>query len=969
MSKRKMSIPARTLRKKRFQAGKDQNTDTMEIECNTATERQGTEGIAMEPGEDEEPVTINHNLECKKQRTDLDVSAVEEKGRVNGSQEGEQLSFPLSQNSAGRYVPVFPKPKNRLARSDSLKNVLQKTSKESSNISKTEGDDRSHGVVLEGSGFSLATTKHQEQTSQQPSEQFASDASQLDSKVSGNMQQEIFTDDNCIQQGSNNCVSHSTMQVGTDFVDHSIEGLMCYSNPINPDVTEGKNNSSKLGSHQYEMDALCSTPIPVAHSTAFEPLTQTECKTQNLSTSISGGEPNNELLHHFSQETIDKVPVTHEEVASQNKQSKWALVISKNADKNVESSVLAPEELKDITCIEETRHVVCEVSEANKQEQELLVQMNMTGDLKGTKCSQPVGLSLDTNAENQLETYNTNSQPNIMDKCQINSQPDVRDKCGNVNAKMPESPNSVRNRLLMNFESQNGSNSNWSDMNVPAPSMIDRLILHRDSGGQDVKLQEQLSQCFSEVKRTESVSEMHPSDQAETDIAGSHEHQEITQNSYETIHVCGDNIEGCNSINCHSADEETKLLIQEALSENHDSGAISTDTGDQKCDSFGQGRPGERCVGSNESTLFGTQLANSALICSEADVSKSPVAFKVCAENSNGSVRDVDLERGSQISEKTLQNININLSQTPAHPANNEEVIPDIEVNSYQIHVSDKCNGKGTEDAGDQIINNMSLATTKEVIYNKLSSQANQGFQIGCHMSAIEDSGAVDLNRKEIQQDVSSETKNEDVTTSSQISGDGIDGDVGCPQEEKKQNQDGGSMECGGVNRDENDIAEEHRVHLKEEDVDKSDMFNQTFFSVEEMDLQVSCDLAAGDKNTLPRSGQNLTTISVASSQHQAEDFTVRHDGDLSMTLPTSSVESAAAASVHKKANTESNDNVEECKGYSLSMAHERSSTMAQERVNSQHVTASWTVKQKDESEQTAHHSTNCEVNDFINNY
>lgn len=59
---------AGTLRKKRFQAGKDQNTDTMEIECNTATERQGTEGIAMEPGEDEEPVTINHNLECKKQR-------------------------------------------------------------------------------------------------------------------------------------------------------------------------------------------------------------------------------------------------------------------------------------------------------------------------------------------------------------------------------------------------------------------------------------------------------------------------------------------------------------------------------------------------------------------------------------------------------------------------------------------------------------------------------------------------------------------------------------------------------------------------------------------------------------------------------------------------------------------------------------------------------------------------------------
>ncbi|XP_072104257.1 uncharacterized protein [Mobula birostris] len=182
MSKRKKSVPARkehepslhvarTLRKKHFQSAKDQKTDTTGEECKTTAEQHGTEDVALKPSEDKEPVTISHNMECKKQRTDLTVPAVEEKvSRVNISQE-EHLALPLSQNSAGRYVPVFPKPKNRLIPSDSLKRVMVKPNKESANVSKTEGDDSSHNLVLESSGFCLAATEQQVQASQQSSEQ------------------------------------------------------------------------------------------------------------------------------------------------------------------------------------------------------------------------------------------------------------------------------------------------------------------------------------------------------------------------------------------------------------------------------------------------------------------------------------------------------------------------------------------------------------------------------------------------------------------------------------------------------------------------------------------------------------------------------------------------------------------------------------------------------------------------------
>ncbi|XP_041032894.1 uncharacterized protein LOC121271191 isoform X2 [Carcharodon carcharias] len=126
------------------------------------TEEQETEDITMKPSEEEELASRSHSVERTEKRTVLVAQEVGEKGcRENGSQDREHFLFPLSQNSLGKYVPVFPKLKSRLSRHNPVRNDVEIQEKESLNNSKVEGDSSPQNMDLENSGLCLPAAKHQ----------------------------------------------------------------------------------------------------------------------------------------------------------------------------------------------------------------------------------------------------------------------------------------------------------------------------------------------------------------------------------------------------------------------------------------------------------------------------------------------------------------------------------------------------------------------------------------------------------------------------------------------------------------------------------------------------------------------------------------------------------------------------------------------------------------------------------------
>ncbi|XP_067829218.1 uncharacterized protein [Heptranchias perlo] len=1029
MSKRKKFLPVaaregdgallpivKKVRKKHLQPGEEQNTDTVETECKTVTEGQGTEDITMKPTEEEELVNRSHDKDHTEQRTDLIAQEVEEKGcRANGSQDGEHFLLPLSQNSAGKYVPVFAKPKKRLSRSNSVRHVMENVDRESLNNSKVEGDDGSQNMDLEGSGSCLPAVKHQVQESSQPPEQIACNTTT--SQLTAKEQQETETDEDCVKQGSDGDVSLSGIQVGTEHVGREIEELTCHPDQKNSDITEIKNKSNKLDSIQFEMDVLCSALIPIAHSTADErPLTPSEHKTQNSSTHFSEEELDCELLSHtLYQEKTDDVSITHEELTiCQGVKKECTIAINKDVDRNVESSVLVPETLRNSSCREKTHNVleICEeltLREVNKCE--LAVQMNLTtdllaqSDLKYATCSQPTDLLcsntlhqlFDTNAENQVENTTFNSQFDIMDRHK------------NVNEELQE-PSSyeheaklstaTRNGAMQSFDgSQKGFDSDWSDMNVPCSSgteVTGNKILHKDSDDHHVKLQQQPRQCFPEVKTMEIEHETLPGHQGEMGIASNLETQKIIQNFCKSFNGHGINIEGCNSANCSNAGEESKQLIQEVLNNRHSDSPLSTDYADQKCNSAAQSQAGlgEQYIGPRQLEYLETPLPNTMLNCSQADllstkktvdVSKSIVAFKVHTGNSCNTEPHLGLEKGItgsqelEVTEKALPDTSLNPSQTTVHPTKNEEVILATEVNGHQMLFDSNCNGKVTKDNKEQLDSKMSLVSTNELKSNILSSLDNVDFQIESNVSNItEEKNKVALGRREIQHKVSIKKTNEDVTATLLLPGSGIDDCADRRQQEdkgKKKIQGGGSistdMECRGVsiNGNQESGIEEQAIqslmghNAEKESLDETVTFDETVFPVEEMDMELGYDLAAADVNTLPKTGPNLAAIPIVFPQYQSpEDFTKRH-GDLSMTFPPSRVEMADSSPNGGDVNTETgHDNkVKEChginsinegKGSSLSVVDVGSSSKEQKSNHTQHVSASQSVNQRDKSEQ-----------------
>ncbi|XP_043551045.1 uncharacterized protein LOC122552360 [Chiloscyllium plagiosum] len=592
MNKRKKSCPVATkedgalpvvkkVKKKCLQPGEEQAVDTVETECKTVTEEKESEDITIKPAEDERLANRSYNVDRTEHRTNMILQEVEEKGcRANGSQDGDNFLFPLSQNSVGKYVPVFAKPKSRLSCSNSVKPDVENTAKESLNDSKVDVDNSPQNMDLGSSGFYLPAAKHQMQISQQPPEQTACTiiSSQLNPKGPGKEQQDTETDDDCVKQRSNGDVLLSDTQIGTQFVDHETKELACHSDQQNPYTHEEKNKKNKLNHHPVEMDVLCSTPIPIAHSTPYESLpTQSDSKPQNSGTCLS-----DELLHHcLYQKKTDVVPVSHNELTlCQDVKRECTIAIDKEVSENEEGCVLVSETLKNSGYEERTRNlpVVCEMlngSEANRQE--LAVQMNLIAstpaqnDLKGATClpstdalsSNSLHQSFDTNVVIQLE--NT-----------FNSQTDVIDRYKNVNEELQEPLGSVtRLSIAMGNAVQQNIDDDWSDINGPCSSgtkVTISTILHKDSDDHQVKPQLQPSQRFMQDKTADiKILPVHQ-DKTET------ESQKITQNVCKSFHSHDINMEQCNSVNCNNPGEETKQLDQEKLNNSYSNSLITADS-------------------------------------------------------------------------------------------------------------------------------------------------------------------------------------------------------------------------------------------------------------------------------------------------------------------------------------------------------------------------------------------------------
>ncbi|XP_067876900.1 uncharacterized protein [Heterodontus francisci] len=1025
MNKRKKSLPVaakedgallpveKKVRKKRLQPGEEQNTDTVETECKTMTEEQGMADITIKPTEGEELESRSHSMECTEQRTGLIPQEVEGKGcRANGSQDGEHFLFPLSQNSVGKYVPVFAKPKNRLSRSNSVRHDMENTDKVSLSNGNVEGDDSSQNMNLEGLGFCLPAAKHQVQVSQQPLEQIAFNKSQLNAQESGKEQQKTETDEDSVKQWNNGDVLLSGMQMGTELVGLERKELTCHSDQKNPDITEVENKSNKLDHHQFEMDVLCSTPIPIAHSTADDqPLTQSECKTQNSRTRFFEGEPDFELLHHsLYQEKTDDVPVTSEELTvCQGVKRECTIAITKDVDWNVERCVLVPEAFKNYSCKEKTHNLLVVSEELTGREvnrEELAVQMNLTknllaqNDLKDRTCSQPTDLLCSNNLHQSLDTIAKNQVANT-----FNSQADIMDRHRNVNEERQEPPSYkaklsivVRNNVLQNFTAcQKCFDGDWPDMNDPCNSgteVTSSKILRKDPDDHQVKPQQQPNQCFLEDKTIAIEHETLPVHQDEMGIAGNPENQKITQNLCKSFNEHDVNIEGCSSANCNNTGQETKQMTQEVLYNSHSNSPIITDCAGQIHNSAAQRQTelGEQCLRPRQSECLEAPLPNTMLSYSQTnllsanktvDVSGSIAAFKVHAGSGCSTEPHLGQESGIsraqevEITEKSLSVTNLNPAQTIVCPTQNEDVILATEVSDHQMLFDSNCNGKVVKDK-KELASKVPLVITDELKSSMLLPLDNIDFQIESNVSNItEGKNKVGLGRREIQCKASIKKTDEDVTATLPLPGTSMEDYVDEHQQEdktKREIQGGGSIstdiECGGVSISSNlesDVKQSIQPlmgHIAErESLNEAGTSDETVFPVEKMDMELGYDLVARDVNILAKTDPNLAAIPVVFPQYQSpEDFIKRH-GYLSLVFPPSRVEMPGTCSHGSDVNMETGryDKTKECcainginesQGCSLSVVDVDSPSMEQESNKTQFVSASRSVNQRNKSEQ-----------------
>ncbi|XP_072347222.1 uncharacterized protein [Scyliorhinus torazame] len=1016
MHKRKKTLPVATkvdgtllpvvkkARKKNVQPDEEQNTDTFETEDKTTTEEQETEDITMKPAEEEELASGSLSVEHAEKRTGQVEQEIEGKGdRANRSQDGEHFLFPLSQNSLGKYVPVFPKLKNRLSRSNLVKHDIEITDKESLRNSNVEGDKNPQDMDLEISGCCLPAAKHQVQMSQQSPEQTACNAtsSQPPAKESGKEQKETEAAGRCVKERSDGDVALSDAQMGADMrhVGHEAEELTCPSDQRNSDITEVENESNKLDQHLFEMDMLCRTPIPIAHSTPDEqPLTQSECTRR----SFSKDEPDFELSRNsLYQEQTDVVPVAHEELAlCQGAAREYTIAINKDVDGTEERCVLPAEVYKNSSCREKTDNLVVvseELTGSEGNRQELAVPMNLTtdrpaqNDLKDETCSQSTDLLCSSTLHHSLE-----SNAVIQVKNTFNSQADTMDRHKNASEELQESPSceaelsvATRNDSVLQDVDACQKDGDWSDLSGPNNSRTAVAIaktLHKDSGGHQPGPQPQPSPRFPGDKTMEIDRETLPERRGEMEI----ENQKITQNLCKSFHGQAVPNERCNSTNCSNAGEETKQLIQEVLNNSHSNSLLTADLAEKEYHSAAQSAgPGGQCVRQQPAEHSEAPSLNTMLLHSQTnllpanravDISESTGAFKVhggssCgAEPPPGRQSGITGSQGLEITEKELPVIGLNSSQQTTHSSKNEGILPG-EANAPQILFDSNCN-RGVIKDNKGLDSKMRLGISNELSSSMFLSLDNTDFQIETNLSNIsEEKDKVGFGRRESQCKTGIKRMRDDVTLSPLLTGTGMEHCVVGRQQEdkaKKAIQAGGSIstgiECGRVN-----ISNNQEPALKEQSAqplmghiaergssNESGTFGETGFPVEKMDMELGSEMS-GDADTLPKTGATRAAIPVAFPLYQPpEDFT-KGRGCLSVVFPPAGNETRGHCSDSRDVNTETgrcgtlkerhwtSSIVSETKGCSFSMVGAGSSSKEQEI---QCRTATQSANQGNKSEQ-----------------
>ncbi|XP_048378111.1 uncharacterized protein LOC125447602 [Stegostoma tigrinum] len=976
MNKRKKSFSVATkdgtipvvkkVKMKCLQPGEEEDADTIETECKTVTEEQETEDISIKPAEEEQLATSNNNVEHTEHRTSMILQEVEEKGcRTNSSQNGEHFLFPLSQNSVGKYVPVFAKPKSRLSRCNSVKHDVENTGKQSLNSSKVDGNSSPQHMDLGSSEFYLPAAKHQMQISQQPSEQIACSTTSNHSNPEESGKE---TDDDSVKERSNGDVFPSDMQIRTQFVSHETKEQACHSDQKNLKISVENNKKNKLDHHPAEMDVLYSTPIPIANSTPYESLpTLSDSKTQNLGTCLSD-EP---LDHCLYQEKTDVVPVSHDKLTLfQDVKKECTIASSKEVTENEEGCVLVSETLKNSGYKGKSDNlpVVCEMltgSEVNRQE--LAVQMNLIAstpaknDLKDTICLQ----STEDFCSNSLHQSFATNVLNQMDFT-FNSQTDVIDRQKYVKEELQEPPSSaarlsitVGNNVQQNIDACQKDD----DMNGPCSSGTEvtiSTILHKDSDAHQVKPQLQSSQCFLEDKTVEIEHEVLPGRQDKMDI----ESQKITQNICKSFHSHEVNIEQCSSVNCSNPGEETKQLNQEKLSNNHSHCLIMTAL-------TAQSHAGleKQCVGSRQSKFSEAALLNIVQGYCQTDLlsankpvvaSESTGALKMNNVNSCGSEPQPGLKgnvTGSQeleVTEKAIPVTSLSPSYATVHSIKTESVVA-TEGRDHEVLFDSNCDGKATKDNKELGIK-LPLVITDELKSSIFLSMDNKDLQTENNSQKTSDTKIKgDLDRQ-IEHKADIKRTKEDVSVS--LPGTSMEDRIGRHQQDDKTKKEiegskcersvSPGIECGGINISSiQESAVERSAQLSVSHIAEKELTNEagtldeTDFPVEKLDMDLDCDLVSGDVNILPKTGPNLTAIPVAFSlQQPPEDFTKKH-GYLPMMFPPSHNEMPGSCSDGNDVDTETGcyDKLKKCqgingnnesKGYRLPVVDVRSCGMEQ---------------------------------------
>ncbi|XP_043551113.1 uncharacterized protein LOC122552447 [Chiloscyllium plagiosum] len=289
---------------------------------------------------------------------------------------------------------------------------------------------------------------------------------------------------------------------------------------------------------------------------------------------------------------------------------------------------------------------------------------------------------------------------------------------------------------------------------------------------------------------------------------------------------------------------------------------------------------------------------------------------------------NVTVSQELEVTEKTLPITNLSPSYETIQSIKTKSILA-TEGSERQMLFDCNCEGKATKDSKDLGSKLVIADELKSIIF---LSMDNLDLQIENNLHTNSDRKiSEDLGRREIEHKAGTERMKEDASVS--LPGTSIEDCIERHQQDKiKKEIEGSKCErsispgivCGGLNVSSNweSVIEQSAQLLKshiaaKESSNETDSLDDSNFSVEKLDMELSCDVVSRDVNILAKAGPNLAAIPKAFSPHQSpEDFTKEH-GYLSMIFPPSHNEMADSFSGGNDVDTGTDryDKLQKCQG------------------------------------------------------